>query len=397
MKEIAKRKMKGLEGSLEVFSKKMADFELKEENAMKFSSMVFSEMKRLDFDEVFKDRAGNLIGVIKGYENKEDLALISHMDAVNFMGESLIGFKAGIISSIYAGALLKKMMLPLRGDVIVCCVPRAECCDFGIKYLFDTFLKKRLDKIKGAILCEPTDLNVYLGHKGRMEYEIIVKGKMDRDFLENRGVNMLGTMFPLINELEKVSHNLPVDYSLGSSSLRIKDVSCSGYEEPKESREFKVVVDRTFVPEENQDRILKRAKAIAKDIYKGEAAIAVNTALAKSRIKTYAGLEIVSEKEFKPWRMESNHPFVASSLAVLKENGFNSQAGYWKKIITEGSYTFAKLKIPTIGFGVGKEEMVNSPSASLTINELEKGVYGQVLIAHRNIGMPTFGWSEDEI
>jgi len=303
MNDVIKRRIKGLEGSLELFSKKIADMDLAGEGAAGISGAVFQEMKALGYDEVMKDKAGNLIGIIKGHEDREDLVLISHMDPTVPGKESLVGFKAGIISSIYAGALLKRSMLPLKGDLVVCCVPRAECCGFGIKYLFGNYLKKRIGRVKGALLCEPTDLNVHLGHKGRMEYEIVVKGRMDHDFLENKGINMLGTMFPLINELEKVSHTLPSDCSLGASSLKIKDVSYNGCQPSEQNREFRIVVDRNFIPEEDIQAILKRAKSIARSVYKGETDIAVATSVSTSRFTTAAGLEVDSQKEFAPWRM----------------------------------------------------------------------------------------------
>jgi len=34
---------------------------------------------------------------------------------------------------------------------------------------------------------------------------------------------------------------------------------------------------------------------------------------------------------------------------------------------------------------------------ALTADKVEKAVYGQALIVLRNIGVPTFGWSSDEI
>ncbi len=230
-----------------------------------------------------------------------------------------------------------------------------------------------------------------------MEYEIVVKGKLNRNFLENRGMNMLGTMFPLISELEKVSKELPNDFNLGRSSLRIKDVSYSGCQPQDEINEFRIVVDRAFIPEETKGYILNRAKAIAKTVYKQEQDITVNTLLAKERIKTYTGLDLVLEKEFKPWSMESHQPFALESLESLNENGFKSNFGYWKKVVTEGSYTYAQLKIPTIGFGAGVEDNIDSSIDSLNLDKIEKASYGQALIVQRNIGMPTFGWSSDEI
>jgi hypothetical protein len=208
---------------------------------------------------------------------------------------------------------------------------------------------------------------------------------------------MLGTMFPLISELEKVSKELPNDLALGRSNLRIKDVRYSGYQPQDTINEFRVVVDRVFIPEESEGYILDKAKAIAKTVYKQEPDITINTLLAKERVKTYTGFEMVSEKEFKPWAMESHAPFALESLKALSENGFRSNFGYWKKIVTEGSYTYAKMKIPTIGFGAGLEDSSNVENNALTVDKVERAVYGQGLMVLRNIGVPTFGWSSDEI
>ncbi|MFA5370154.1 MAG: hypothetical protein WC300_05520, partial [Candidatus Omnitrophota bacterium] len=257
MKELIKAKAKGLNGPLCKFFSKVKNFDLEPARTAEFMELISAEMIALDFDKVIKDKSGNLIGVIKGYTNKESVILLSHIDIMPANNGKLEGrqgprgdFKAGVVSSVYTGALVKRTMLPLKGDLIICCIPRLECCDYGIKYLFNDFLKTGKKNIKGVILCEPTDFNLNLGHKGRMEYEIVVKGRLNRNFVENRGMNMLGTMFPLISELEKVSKELPSDLNLGRSGLRIKDVRYSGYRPQGGADEFRIVVDRMFIPEE---------------------------------------------------------------------------------------------------------------------------------------------------
>jgi len=403
MHRLLKSRIRGLNGELDVFSKKICD--CSPADAERFSRLLSEEMERLDFDRVTCDAAGNLIGTVKGYQDKGALIVISHLDIPSWedrkkefpSGEGMLKFKAGIISGIYAGALMKRSLLPLSGDLVVCCVPRLECCDFGIRYLFDNYLKSEVKKIKGVVLAEPTDFNVFLGHKGRMEYEITVRGKSCGSFFDSRGVNMLGTMFPLISELEKVSRQMPRNSYLGHSNLRIKDVRYSGYRQEDGLDEFRIIVDREFIPEENQNDILDRAKSIAADVYRKEPEVTVSTALSMEKVKTYKGLEIVSEKDFKPWTMDSYRPFALDSLGCLTENGFKSSFGYWKKITTEGSYTYAKLGIPTVGFGAGSEDDMGSGSEQLVISKLPDAVYGLGLIIHRNIGLPSFGWSSDEI
>ncbi|MBF0252307.1 MAG: hypothetical protein HQL29_00680 [Candidatus Omnitrophica bacterium] len=405
MKKFIEGKVKGLTGQMGKFYKKIDDFSIEASNVEKFANIIFDEMKNLSFDKVTKDKAGNIIGEIKGYEDKNAVVMVSHIDIISPIQQQLAGidekrakhFLSGIISSIYAGALMKRAMLPLKGDLIICCVPRFEACNFGIKYLFDEYLKDRLTKIKGVILCEPTNFNINLGHNGRMEYEIVVKGKLNRNFMENRGMNMLGTMFPLISELEKVSRDLPNDINMGRSNLRIKDVKYSGYKPQEDVNEFRIVVDRAFIPEESEGFILNKAKTIAKSVYNKESDVMVNTLLLKEKSRTYTGLNVVAEKQYKPWTMDSHHPFALDSLKTLTENGFKSDFGYWKEIVTEGSYTNAILKIPTIGFGAGIENSEESNMSKLGLDDIGKSVLGQGLIIQRSIGMPTFGWSVDEI
>ncbi len=402
METLLKAKQKGLRVPLEQFSQKLLAHRLREDTAAQFAGVLAEEMTRLDFDEVIQDKAGTIIGVINGYGAEEDLVLISHMDFPDAFtkkkdADEMVLFKGGILSSIYAAGLLKRCSLALKGNLIVACVPRTECGDFGIRYLFENYLASRRAHIKGVILCEPTGLDVYLGHKGRFEYEIMVRGTITNNFLASRGVNILGTMFPLIHELEKVSRELPRDCELGDSSLEIKDVAYNSGTPAQNYREFKVVVDRAFVPEENPTAILKRAQAIGKTVYQGEPLIEVQSALTKSTVKSYTGLEVVAAKELKPWKMESHQPLVVETLQTLREADFNAQVGYWKKVVTEGSYTYGELKIPTIGFGAGYEEMIDSAASTVHLNDIEKAVYGTALIAHRAIGIPAFGWSPEEI
>ncbi len=405
MKKLMMMKIQGLKEPMARFSRKIEKMKPGTDNSGEFMETVRSEMENMSFDSVTRDKAGNVVGVIKGHQNEEAVVMISHVDIMSgsrekvedLKGNDMARFKAGIVSSLYAGALLKRTMLPLAADLVVCCVPRFDCCDPGVKYLFDDLLQGRINKIKGVILCEPTGFNINLGHKGRMEYEIVVRGKLKRNFLENRGMNMLGTMFPLISELEKVSKELPNDINVGRSDLRIKDVLYRGYSSSDETNEFRVVVDRAFVPDEKQGDILTRAKTIARSVYSSEPDVTVRTMLAKERLKTHTGLEMVSEKEFKPWIMESYKPFAIESLRCLTENGFKSSFGFWRKIVTEGSYTSAELKIPTIGFGAGEEDDIYSAGDTISMEKLERAVYGQALIVQRNIGMPSFGWSYDSI
>ncbi|OGS20839.1 MAG: hypothetical protein A2252_00290 [Elusimicrobia bacterium RIFOXYA2_FULL_39_19] len=398
MKELIAGRLEGLQPQMKGFAKKLEELSTTNRKLADFNDVVVEEMKQLDFDEFRQDKFDNTMGIIKGYRQEKDIAIIFHTNYTQKDStQSSCSYQPGVITALYSAALLKRTLLPLYGDIIVCGVPRSNSCEFGIKYLFNSFLAKRAKRLKGIILCEPTDMNVYLGHKGRMEYEISVRLKLTNNFLSSTGVNMLGTMFPLIHELENVSNNMPSNCTLGKSSLRIKDVRFTGTQPNTEENEFKIIVDRAYIPEEQQENILERAKLIAESVYNKETAVNVQTMVASEKIKTGSGIKLVSKKETKPWTMAANHPFVLESMQALTDNGFKTDVGYWKKTFTEGSYTFAELGIPTLGFGPGREDMADDFTKEKTGSLIKNAVHAQTMMIHRNIGMPVLGWNSDEL
>jgi len=391
MRQLIKNRLKGLKSSLGDFYKKTSCF--RRLGPLEAAKTIASCMDELGLEGVSIDKTDNVVGFVDGYDNKGDLILIS---TLNFdsrrsnanvdkpLHREVLPSEAGVISSIYTAALVKKAFLPLEGKLFVCSVPRIDCCDVGIKHIFQEYFKGKTSNIKGIILCEPTGFNVYLGHRGHMEYEISVK----RRFPE---ASSSADALALIEELKKVSRTLPHNYALGDSSLRVKNFNHALEGDFLSQKEFKVTVDRFFVPEEKLSDILHRAKSIAENIYdKGK----VTASVAEAKINTADGLRIISRKEFSPWKMERNHPFVVSCLEVLGENKFDASLGYWKETLTQGSYTFGKLKIPTVGFGPGSEDQKDTP---VSLGQIGKAIYANTLMVMRNVGMPAFGWSRDEI
>jgi acetylornithine deacetylase/succinyl-diaminopimelate desuccinylase-like protein len=400
MKELLQMRMEGFRKSIQRFGSEMEKLEPGKSGVSGFKNRIVSEMEDLGFDSVEEDSLGTVYGIIRGIEPGEDMLLVTHIDSEPFCSVEqarkirLSGTcKAGITSALYAAGAIKSALLPLRGDLIVCCVPRALFGTYAMEHFYEEVLKGRSSKIKGILLSEPTDNMINLGHKGRIEYEIVIRGQVAGKPVAQGGINMLSTLFPLVNELEKVGATLPQDTLLGRSSLKIKDISVSNETMGLGPQEFRVAVDRVFVPEENTGAILDRARTIASTVYAAHGDVAVSTALVGSPVKTALGEE-KAVSEFKPWMMPSHHPFVVSSMESLKESGFQPEFGYWKNTFTEGSYTCAKLGLPTIGFGPGSEEGgSNGPQG----REIERAALGQALIIHRNIGLPSFGWSTDEI
>lgn len=368
-------------------------------------------MHAYGFDSVRQDGEDNVIGIVNGLKKEDSIVIISKLDFLSIQravenyaypsGQVEDGYTrycAGLVTNMVTGGLIKRAMVPLKGDVIHCFIPKVDGYGYGIKHLFSELLSEYGGRIKGVILVEPTNLNIFLGNKGHCEYEIFVKGRMKMDSMQRQGLSMLGTMFPLVNELEKVSHMLPTNARVGSSRLRIKDIHYTGDSIYDDQKEFNVVVDRLFVPEESEEGILSNALHIANTIYQRDDsnAFEIATSLATKKVRTRNGLEYTTVKEIKPWIMESHHPFVLNALSALRDNKVSVETGYWKELSTYGGYTHTDLQIPTIGIGPGTERSI-ARNEEISLSAISEATMRIGHIIRRIIGMPTFGWSDDEI
>ena len=100
------------------------------------AELVRQQMEVIGYDKIIQDDSGNIIGVMFGRESEPTLLLNCHMDTVSpaehdqWSNEPLSGqikdgrlygcgasdCKGGLAAQVFAGALLKRSLLPLRGN-----------------------------------------------------------------------------------------------------------------------------------------------------------------------------------------------------------------------------------------------------------------------------------------
>ena len=174
------------------------------------AKLIVSEMERLGYDEVFSDTMGNVVGIIKGSGQGENIMFNGHMDQVApgrleawehdphggiisggyLYGRGTCDMKGAIASQVYAVSLIKSLGLAHKGDILVTGVVQeepAEC--LGMAYLCDVTLAQRGIKVDSVVLGEPTDLKLVLGHKGRVELEVTTIGRTSHGSAPWLGIN----------------------------------------------------------------------------------------------------------------------------------------------------------------------------------------------------------------
>ena len=180
---------------------------------------IRKEMQKLDYDEVMIDGFGNILGRIG--TGKHHVAIDSHIDTVDvgdpslwkvdpFAAEMKDGIiygrgasdqKGGMAAATYAGHLIKKLGLAPDFTVWVVGSVFEEDCD-GLCWQY--ILKNKVIEPDAVIITEPTNLQVYRGHRGRMEIEVTTRGLSCHGSAPERGVNAVYKMAPIVEGIEKL-------------------------------------------------------------------------------------------------------------------------------------------------------------------------------------------------
>jgi acetylornithine deacetylase/succinyl-diaminopimelate desuccinylase-like protein len=150
------------------------------------AELVQRRMDRLGYEQVFVDDFGNVVGLLSGRQPAPTVLLCSHMDTAEegdasqwddapLSGEMRDGVlyglgasdcKAGLTAQIYAGALLRRSLLPLRGNVIVAAtVSEEQGGSPGLRHLIEQTLPSLDLRPDYAILGEPTELGLFYGQR----------------------------------------------------------------------------------------------------------------------------------------------------------------------------------------------------------------------------------------
>ncbi len=195
-------------------------------------------MMEAGFDEVMIDGLGNVIGRIG--RGKKVIALDGHIDTVDIgnrenwsfdplAGEVKDGYvhgrgsvdqKGGPASFVTAGRILKE--LGISNDAtcyFIGSVMEEDCDGLCWKYIVEE------DKIRPdcVIVTEPTNLNIYRGHRGRMEIEVSFYGVSAHGSAPERGKNAIYMASKAALEIEQLNNRLDSDPFLGKGSVTISE------------------------------------------------------------------------------------------------------------------------------------------------------------------------------
>jgi putative selenium metabolism hydrolase len=363
------------------------------------ADLCMAEMIKLGYDQVFRDGIGNIIGIIKGTGGGKNIMFNSHLDHVDpgdlrnweyepygaiihdgyIHGRAASDDKGGIASQIYAGAVLKKLA-QLKGDFIFSAVVQEEPTGmFGIRYLCDVTCRQKGITFDLMISSEATSLNVFTGHRGRMEIEVTTLGRTCHASTPERGINAVYHMIPLIEGVRRIAANLPKHVFLGKATLALTNITCLPGRLSIVPDVCKISLDRRLVPGETAEQAMGPIMDLIRNL-STDPAFKAEVGIKKVKEVSYTGYTAEVEKYMDAWSIDQNHEYVVAVIQSLKTVGQNPEIGKWD-FATDASYVTGRLHIPAVGYSPMEEQYAHTAVDRVKIENIIRAVAGNAAIA----------------
>jgi putative selenium metabolism hydrolase len=333
---------------------------------------IAEEMKAVGFDKVEIDPMGNVLGYMG--TGKTLIAYDAHIDTVGignranwefdpyegFETETEIGGRGtsdqlgGIVSSVYGAKIMKD--LGLIGDkytVLVTGTVQEEDCD-GVcwQYIINE------DKVKPefVVITEPTDGNIYRGHRGRMEIRVEVQGVSCHGSAPERGDNAIYKMADILQEVRALNDKLHFDPFLGKGTLAVSEIFFTSPSRCAVADMCAISIDRRLTDGETFQSALDEISALP-SVQKYKAAV---TMYQYDR-PSYTDLVYPTECYFPTWVIPEDHRATQAIVEAHKGMYGEPVVDKWT-FSTNGVSIMGRFGIPCVGFGPGKEAQAHAPN-----------------------------------
>ncbi len=345
------------------------------------AARLADEMRKAGFDAVWTDRIGNVIGRI-GSGDGPRLLYNGHLDTVDvgdparwhhppyagviengvLHGRGACDMKGGLAAMVYGAKALLEAGADLRGTLYVVGVVQEEPCEgLGMRVL----IEEENIQPDYVVLGEPSNFQVMVGQRGRVEMRISVRGKAAHASSPALGQNAVHNAARLIFGLELLSARLATDPFLGPGTLAVTEIESQAASRNALPDCCTFFVDRRLTLGETE----RKALAEVQNIINTEE-VDAQVDVTEYRAVSYTGYECTVRNSYPAWVMPEDHMLVQAITGSVRETlGFRPRIGRWA-FSTDGTYTAGLANIPTVGFGPGEERYAHTLEDQIRLNDV---------------------------
>jgi len=386
------QKLTSWKPEIEEFLRSMVAIPSESRNEQAVIERIGHEMRQVGFDEVKVDGMGNILGRIG--QGKRIIAMDAHVDTVGIgslcgwktdpyagqvkngrlYGRGAVDQKAGMAAMIAAARLIRTF--DLSGDYtlyVVGSVQEEDCDGLCWQYIINE------DNIvpECVVITEPTNLNINIGHRGRMEIEVEALGRAAHASAPQRGDNAIYAISRVVREIESLNDLLAEDAFLGKGSVAVTGIECRTPSLCAIPDQCSIHLDRRLTRGEDKQKAVREVReAIAR------AGVTARIVVPVYDLPSYKGLSYPTEKYFPTWVLSEDHRLQHAARATYREAfGKSPQIGKWV-FSTNGVATMGIFRIPTIGFGPGEEKYAHAADERVSIPQVLRAAAWYALFPH---------------
>lgn len=264
-------------------------------------------------------------------------------------GRGSCDMKANVAAGAYAAAFLDHETLTRGSYLFTADVQEETDSPLGVPAL----LRRGLVAEYG-ISGESTSLNVYLGHRGKLQFDIVVNGRSSHASTPDDGVNAVFEALPFVQAVQRLADDLPEVERFGRGTVTVTGISsqpnCDVAVVPSSCV---IRIDRRYIPGETPESVQEQMQRLVDEV------AAASGASAK--------LELVNV--YPLMTIDDDHELVAAGADAVRDvTGRSPELKAWRFGVNA---TFmSEWGVPTIGIGPGNEDFAHTAHEHVPVDEV---------------------------
>ncbi len=344
------------------------------------AACIRAELEALRFDDVWSDGIGNVLGRVRGRGDGPSLMLSCHMDVVDpgaaeswlhppedgtiadgfLYGRGAVDVKGSLALQLHAAATFFEPRP--QGDLYLAFTVLEEEGGIGMAYLMERG-ELRPDAV---VLGEATAGDLCVGHRGRAELVVELRGESAHASAPERGRNPLSLLPATLEAMRRYDRELPRDPVLGRATLTPTAVVTPARQNRNVVPELvQVFTDCRLLPGQTAARMAAELRRALKELPAGRVDCRPNTV----RCRAYTALVREFTIESPPFLLPERHPVVrAAAAGIAAATGRAPKVRPWG-FSTDGGHSCGAHGIPTVGYGPGDETLAHTSRERLDLRQ----------------------------
>lgn len=344
---------------------------------------VVEEMERLGFDEAWTDEVGNAVGLIRGEDRAAPVMLSSHLDVVDagapegwehppyggvvadgyLHGRGAMDIKGPLALQTYAAA--RFVDARPAGDLIVAHTVFEERGGWGMAH----FLAESGIRPAAVVIGEATGGDICIGHRGRAEVLVEIRGLAGHASAPDRARNALDGVGPVLSAVagfarERLGEENPV---LGRSTVTATDVVAEPESRNVIPDRATVVLDWRLLPGSGPDEALASLRSYLADALELPPGLEWTVEYAAQEQKSWTGRATTRQLFGGGFLLDPDDAVVRAAVdGVARATGSAPRVRPWA-FATDGRHTQGEHGIPTLGYAPGEERHAHTNTERLEL------------------------------